>query len=138
MTPAPSPVGMHIHHVQLAAPADSEELARAFFVGVLQMGEVPKPSALRSRGGCWFRSGSCSVHIGIDPSFMPQRKAHPAFSVPDINGLVERLEAAGHQVRWDETMPNVTRFYTDDPFGNRLEFIAADDEREGADNRAAL
>jgi len=87
------------------------------------MVEEPKPASLQSRGGCWFRRGDCSVHVGIDLSFEPQKKAHPAFSVKDAAGLASRLEAAGHQVRWDDAIPGVERFYTEDPFGNRLEFI---------------
>lgn len=115
---------MRIDHIQLAAPAGAEDAARAFFVDLLGMEEEPKPPALRARGGCWFRSGDCSVHVGIDPSFAPQRKAHPAFMVDDLGGVAELLEAAGHVVAWDDRVPGTTRFYTEDPFGNRLEFVA--------------
>lgn len=114
---------MYIDHIQLAAPRGSEAEAREFFVGMLGMVEEPKPAALQARGGCWFRRGTCSVHIGIDPSFTPQKKAHPAFSVVDAEHLAERLETAGYEVRWDDAIPGVSRFYTVDPFGNRLEFI---------------
>lgn len=115
---------MHIDHIQLAAPAGSEDRAREFFVGLLGMTEEEKPAALRDRGGCWFRTGDCSVHVGIDPNFSPQTKAHPAFRIDHCMGLAERLESAGHEVEWDERIPDVTRFYTTDPFGNRLEFMA--------------
>lgn len=114
---------MRIDHVQLAAPEGCEAAARAFFVGVLRMVEEPKPAPLASRGGCWFRSGGCSVHVGVDPSFTPQKKAHPAFAVDDLGDLAHRLETAGHEVSWDRMLPGVERFYTHDPFGNRLEFV---------------
>jgi catechol 2,3-dioxygenase-like lactoylglutathione lyase family enzyme len=42
-------VGYRIHHVQIAAPAGSEAQARAFFVDVLGMTEVPKPPNLAAR-----------------------------------------------------------------------------------------
>jgi hypothetical protein len=29
------------------------------------------------------------------------------------------------EVRWDDSIPGVARFYADDPWGNRLEFIGA-------------
>ena len=114
---------MILDHVQIAMPAGREQEARAFFADVLGMVEEEKPSRLRSRGGCWFRSGRCVVHLGVDPDFRPQRKAHPAFVVPDLRGLAHRLESMGFEVAWDSEIVGVERFYTTDPFGNRLEFI---------------
>ena len=34
-----------------------------------------------------------------------------------------RLAAAGAPVRWDGDFPGMRRFYSEDPFGNRLEFL---------------
>jgi catechol 2,3-dioxygenase-like lactoylglutathione lyase family enzyme len=90
------------------------------------MTEEPKPVTLQSHGGCWFRSDGCSVHVGIDPSFRPQKKAHPAFAVEDLRDLADRLKAAGHEVRWNGMLRGIERFYTEDPFGNRLEFVESD------------
>ena len=114
---------MRIDHILLAMPEGEEARARAFFVEVVGMEEEPKPSSLLKRGGCWFRSGQCSIHVGADPDFLPQRKAHPAFAIRDLDALAERLAAAGFAVQWDDRLPGVERFYTDDPFGNRLEFL---------------
>jgi hypothetical protein len=36
-----------------------------------------------------------------------------------------RLEAAGERVEWDDSLPGVRRVYTADPWGNRLELLAA-------------
>lgn len=41
----------------------------------------------------------------------------------DLDTLAQRLKAAGHEVVWDEALPGVQRFYTADPFGNRLELV---------------
>jgi hypothetical protein len=38
-----------------------------------------------------------------------------------------RLHDAGSPVRWDEELPGIRRFFTDDPWGNRLEFLARTD-----------
>jgi hypothetical protein len=46
-----------IHHVQITCPPGSEDVLRAFYVGVLGLIEVPKPPALAPRGGCCARSG---------------------------------------------------------------------------------
>ena len=109
-------------HVQLAIPRGGEDRMRDFFVGLLGMREVPKPDTL-SPEGCWFEAGSASLHIGIDPDFRPARKAHPAFLVGDLTGLRARLEAAGVECREDKPVEGYTRFFADDPFGNRLEFM---------------
>ncbi len=67
-----------LDHVQIAIPAGGEDQARAFYAGLLGMAEVPKPANL-SPSGCWFRGGSVSLHIGVDPAFCAAFKAHPAF-----------------------------------------------------------
>jgi catechol 2,3-dioxygenase-like lactoylglutathione lyase family enzyme len=114
-----------IDHVQIAIPPGGEPAARAFFVGLLGMSEEEKPEALAARGGCWFRMGRVHLHCGVESPFQPQRKAHAAFLISDLDALVEKLAKAGSPIRWDETVAGRRRFYTDDPFGNRLEFISS-------------
>jgi len=115
-----------LDHVQLAMPAGGEERAEAFYSGLLGFDRQAKPEPLASRGGCWFSDGAVAVHLGVDPDFRPARKAHPALVVDDLDGLVAALAAAGHPFRDDRDLPGVRRGYVDDPFGNRIELIAAD------------
>ena len=112
-----------IDHVQIAAPRGSEADARAFFGEVLGLEETPKPEPLASRGGVWFRCGAQELHVGVEDAFAPARKAHPAFRVRDLDAVRDRLRTAGATPQADETLPDVRRFYVDDPFGNRLEFL---------------
>lgn len=114
---------IRLDHVQLAMPADQEDRAREYYGSLLGLEEVPKPESLAARGGCWFESGSVSVHLGVQQDFVPAKKAHPAFIVTDLEALGERLEKAGYEVIVDTSVPGVKRFHTSDPFGNRLEFI---------------
>lgn len=116
---------LRLDHVQLAMPAGQEAAARGFFAGLLGMQEEAKPASLVGRGGCWFRSGQVSLHLGVEADFRPQRKAHPALRVSDLDALARSLESAGHRVTWDDLIPGVRRFYTSDPFGNRIELIEA-------------
>ena len=111
-------------HLQLAMPAGKEDAMRAFYCGLLGLQEVAKPPELQSRGGFWTRVGKLEVHFGIDPNFRPATKAHPGFRVDGLAGLAARLEQAGHLILWDKTLPDVIRFFTADPVGNRLELIA--------------
>ncbi|MGB6500060.1 MAG: VOC family protein [Thermoplasmata archaeon] len=112
-----------LHHIQLAAPPDSEATARAFSVDLLGMTEIPKPAHLARRGGIWLELNGSQLHIGIDPRFQPADKGHPAFELADLDGLRRRLVAAGVETWEDETLPERRRFYARDPFGNRLEFL---------------
>ncbi|MGW2386652.1 VOC family protein [Streptomyces sp. NPDC001658] len=112
-----------VDHVQLAAPPGSEDRLRAYYTGVLGMTETPKPPALAARGGCWFRAGAVHLHLGIEPDFRPARKAHPGLRVRDIDTYAARLTARGATVSWDDTLPGHRRFYSEDPVGNRLEFL---------------
>lgn len=112
-----------IDHIQLAAPQGCEIAARQFYGFVLGLEEIEKPLSLQARGGCWFRCGSQQVHIGVERDFQPARKAHPAFQVADIEGVRERLRSQGIKIAEDDALPGVRRFYADDPWGNRLEFV---------------
>jgi catechol 2,3-dioxygenase-like lactoylglutathione lyase family enzyme len=116
-----------LDHVQLAAPPGCEAQARRFFGELLGLAELEKPDALRARGGAWFACGAQQLHVGVQDDFRPATKAHPALVVAsqgDLEGLAASLEAAGAPVRWDDELPGARRFYTADPFGNRLELLA--------------
>ncbi|WP_406455877.1 glyoxalase [Streptomyces sp. NBC_01622] len=112
-----------VDHVQLAAPPGSEDALRAYYVDTLGMVEIPKPPVLAARGGCWFGAGAVQLHLGIEADFRPARKAHPGLRVADIEAYAARLEARGASVTWDDDLPGHRRFYSEDPVGNRLEFL---------------
>jgi catechol 2,3-dioxygenase-like lactoylglutathione lyase family enzyme len=116
-----------LDHVQLAAPRGCEADARRFFGELLGLPELEKPVSLRGRGGMWFALGAQQLHIGIEDPFSPARKAHPAIRVDpdDLDEIAERLQSAGSEVTWDDALPGARRFYTSDPWGNRLELLAA-------------
>ena len=116
---------MLLDHVQVAMPAGREEAARAFYGAALGLREIPKPAPLAARGGVWYAVGDLQIHLGVAEDFSPATKAHPAFRVPDAAAVAERLRKAGFAARWDSALPGCTRFFTDDPFGNRIEIIGA-------------
>ncbi|WP_030774887.1 VOC family protein [Streptomyces sp. NRRL F-2664] len=112
-----------LDHVQLAAPPDAEDRLRAYYTGVLGMTEIAKPPVLAARGGCWFAAGPVHLHLGVEADFRPARKAHPGLRVTGIEAYAQRLQERGADVVWDENLPGHRRFYSEDPVGNRLEFL---------------
>jgi catechol 2,3-dioxygenase-like lactoylglutathione lyase family enzyme len=114
-----------LDHVQLAAPRGCESEARRFFGTVLGLPELDKPAALAGRGGAWFSLGSQQLHIGVEEPFAPAAKAHPALlaATGELDAIANRLAAAGASVTWDDTLPGVRRFFTADPWGNRIELL---------------
>lgn len=114
-----------VDHVQLAAPPGSEEALRDYYVRILGMTEIPKPPVLAARGGCWFAAadGAVQLHLGIEADFHPAKKAHPGLRVTGITAYAARLAERGAKVVWDADLPDHQRFYSEDPVGNRLEFL---------------
>jgi catechol 2,3-dioxygenase-like lactoylglutathione lyase family enzyme len=112
-----------LDHVQLAAPEGCEPVARTFFGDLLGWSEIPKPENLHKRGGVWFQCGTHQVHIGVQKKFHAAKKAHPAFHVENLGDLRDYLVQKDVQVIDDEPLEGAKRFYLNDPFGNRLEFL---------------
>jgi catechol 2,3-dioxygenase-like lactoylglutathione lyase family enzyme len=126
---------VRLHHVQVGCPPGGEELSRRFFVDGLGMAEVAKPAALAGRGGCWFRAHDAAgavtaeIHVGVEETVGPPRKAHPALLVDDaqaLEALAARLRLDGHPVDEQErdSFDGFVRFHTRDPHGNRIEVLA--------------
>ena len=115
-----------LDHVQVAAPAGCEPQARRFYAEMLGLVEIEKPAGVTGRGGVWFMlAAGAQLHVGVAEEFAPAVKAHPGLRIGTIarlEMLARRLAAVGSPVVWDSELPGVRRFFTADPFGNRLEF----------------
>jgi hypothetical protein len=80
-----------LDHVQVAAPPGCEPQARRFYGELIGLAELTKPEPLRGRGGVWFGVGAQQLHIAVEESFTPARRAHPALRVePDTQGGAQR------------------------------------------------
>lgn len=104
---------------------DAKRRYGVFFHNLMGWTEIPKPEALKKRGGVWFLCGTHQVHIGVQKDFVPATKAHPAFHVQNLDLLKEHLSSKQVHIIDDDarTDEGVKRFYVHDPFGNRLEFL---------------
>ncbi|HKF78137.1 MAG TPA: VOC family protein [Candidatus Dormibacteraeota bacterium] len=111
-----------LDHVQVSITPGGEDAARHFYGQVLGLAELPKPATLAGRGGVWFRCGAQQLHCGVEEFVAPSRR-HPALVTDDLEAERRRVEAAGFPVRMDAELPGYRRFYTEDPFGNRVECL---------------
>ena len=87
------------------------------------MSELTKPPVLAARGGCWFRGGAWELHVGVDADFRPAARSHPGVLVTSLDALAASVVESGTGVLWDDNFPGYRRFYVNDCFGNRFEFL---------------
>ncbi len=106
-------------------PKGGEELARAFYGGLLGLREIPKPESIRHRGGVWFDAGGLDLHLSVEENRGgPDSYRHFGLECDDVDSLRSRLTAEniatedGRPVPW-------RRFFVRDPFGNRIEIHEA-------------
>jgi catechol 2,3-dioxygenase-like lactoylglutathione lyase family enzyme len=113
-----------VDHVQIAVPPQLEAAAVDFYGRVLGLRRLPKPEGTEDPRGAWFDGGNVQVHIGVQGAgFTPAMKAHVGFVVDDLAALQTALEAANSATKPGSDLPGFKRIFTQDPAGNRLEFL---------------
>lgn len=113
-----------VDHIQIAVPPELEDAAIAFYGGTLGLKRLPKPEGTGNTRGAWFDAGNVQLHIGIqEGEFKPATKAHPGLLVEDLEAARKALEDAGAKTKPGSDIPGFKRFFTEDPAGNRLEFL---------------
>ena len=97
-----------------------------FYGGALGLPELEVPGSL-GRPGAWFALAGRQLHVLEYEDFAPAAHAHPAIRVgqAELDAIADRLAAADcAEVRWDDRLEDRRRFYTYDPWGNRVEVLA--------------
>ncbi len=113
-----------IDHVQVAFPPEKESEVVAFYETVLGLRRIAKPGATGEARGAWFEAGNTQFHLGIQKQgFVAARKAHVGFVVDNLDALTECLQAANLPVAAGSDLPGVRRVFSEDPAGNRIEFL---------------
>jgi catechol 2,3-dioxygenase-like lactoylglutathione lyase family enzyme len=112
-----------IDHIQMTMPKGEENKAREFYSKILGMKEIPKPENLQGRGGCWFMCGNQEIHMSVQEDFTPPKKAHPGLIVKNSEELREKLLSLKFEIKEEPPIEGRTRFFVNDPFGNRIEFL---------------
>jgi catechol 2,3-dioxygenase-like lactoylglutathione lyase family enzyme len=111
-----------LDHIQISIPAGRLEEALRFYAGALGFKRIPKPAEL-PQTGAWLAQGGVNLHLGEEPNFATDGRAHPAFCSSDVQALIDQCAAAGYKHRWDEGPAGYKRGSVFDPFGNRIELM---------------
>jgi catechol 2,3-dioxygenase-like lactoylglutathione lyase family enzyme len=122
---------LRIDHVQITAPRAREREARHFYVNVLGLRELERPRTIPA-SGLWFALDEMTeLHVVlVEDPFRPPLSDHFAVVADDLEAVKRRL--ADHNVRYNPSpvQAGYERIFVQDPFGNRIEFLAP--AREGA------
>ena len=116
-----------LDHAFLTIQEGGEDEARRFYGDVLGLEEIQRPEGLQRSGGVWFQAGGEELHLGTDDARLRPKRPHPGFRVgssAELDEVAERLTTNRYDVQWDDRIEGRRRFYTRDPFGNRLELLA--------------
>lgn len=83
----------------------------------------PRPSGIAEDVG-----SSAAINRFISAwtqSFSRPQKAHPAFAPAGLIVQRQTLQARGIRIIEDDSLPGASRFYSEGPWGNRLEFLVS-------------
>lgn len=112
-----------LNHISLMARPGGHDLARAFYVDILEMQEVVLPPEL-SMGFdlMWFSFLDMMIHLCFTPDFVASPIGrHICLEVENVLALRRKLEIKGHIIEDQVLLPDRNRFFIPDPFGNYFE-----------------
>ena len=118
---------LRIDHVQITAPRDREREARHFYGTVLGLRELEQRKTIIPSAVLRFAfDESTQVHVVlVENPFRPPLNDHLAVVVDDLDAVKKRL--TDHNVGYT----GHERITAQDPFGNKIEFLVADDDSGG-------
>jgi catechol 2,3-dioxygenase-like lactoylglutathione lyase family enzyme len=97
--------------------------ARAFYVSVLGLTEIPKPKTF-DFVALWFQlADGQTLHLLQKPLPDARSPRHFALRVPDAGAAREHFRAHGVAIQETGPIPYCDRFFVSDPDGNRIEII---------------
>jgi catechol 2,3-dioxygenase-like lactoylglutathione lyase family enzyme len=110
-----------IDHIHISVPPDRLEEAKGFYINVIGLELIERPSHLFKTPGYWFNIGDAQLHIGVEIS-LPVSTRHTAFEIEDVDATLSYLRNKVTLLEEPE-IPGRRRFAFLDPFGNRIELL---------------
>ena len=114
---------MRFHHVNVVVPPGRTDDVVPFYVDVLGLRRVPKPTHGVDQSGAWFDiDDSTQLHVSErDGDVHPQ--SHFGLVVDDFDATLRRLRDAGAPWEDQADIFGGRRGFTRDPVGNRVEIL---------------
>lgn len=107
---------LRIAHINLRV--DRLEEAVRFYGELLGLEGIPRGE--KTGNGAWFRLGEQEIHLTEDAAREPLSGRHFAVIVRDLAAARRAVTDGGASIEKEESW----RFWTRDPSGNRIEFVA--------------
>jgi len=116
-------MNVRLQHVSIPRPPGSEDLARAFYGGLLGLPEIAAPNSIQAAEVIWFKLGEdAELHCFREEPLGDASNRHYCLVIDDVAGMRKKLDEAGYAPYDVETIPGRPRFFCRDPFGNIIEF----------------
>lgn len=112
-----------IQHVGLEVRADQLDACLAFWA-LLGWQEVPVPQGIGDHGR-WVARDGFQVHLLLVDEPVASPANHVALVEPDLDAIVDRLVAAGHEHLERTPYWGARRIFTRSPAGHRVELMTA-------------
>lgn len=118
---------LRLQHVSIPMHAGGNDKGRRFYGETLGLTEITPPGVLGTERFVWYRAGDDGheVHLYTDDDYGQGSKGqHFCLQADDPDAVRKTLEANGYGTQDTDPIPNRPRFFTHDPFGNRVEISA--------------
>ena len=117
---------IRLQHASVPMATDGNDKARHFYGETLGLTEVTPPAVLGTERFVWFAIGDSGdeIHCYTDDRGANSPGQHLCIQVEDPVAVRSALEARGYETADTDAIPNRPRFFTTDPFGNRVEISA--------------
>src|SRR5436309_13740018 len=94
-----------VNHAQVNVSLAELPKAREFYLGFLEMKEIPRPPVFKSKG-FWFHAGEFEMHIGVEENVdRKATRAHQAYEVDDVAAWRKKVEQAGLPINAQQKIP---------------------------------
>lgn len=112
-----------LQHASLPMPPGGNNEVRRYYIETLGLTEITPPAVLGTERFVWLSVGDFGdeIHIFTEDQHEKSPGLHVALEVEDSQAVRDALERAGYPTADTDTIPNRPRFFTLDPFGNRIE-----------------
>ncbi len=129
-----------LQHVTITFPPGEGAALRRFYTAAAGLAEKPVPRVIKPLGWIWFHTGDAGVELHCVPDdklAAADSRHHFCLQVDDLAAARRRFEEAGCEIVEAQPLPLRPRFFTRDPFNNRIEVTQVEGDYlaagEGAD-----